>query len=624
MPIYSDFTSSKGALRSLFLMAAFVLCATLPQRAFAEPASAATMLGLFGEPLYQWNGKHFTHANPDAPKGGTLRLAANGNFDSFHPYIARGMSPAGFGLTTCTLGIAVPDSSTLEYYGLVAQSFEVAKDRSWVTFHLNPAARFHDGVPMTAEDVAFTFRTLMEKGAPFYRSYYASVDRAEVLSPRSIRFVFKEKGNAELPVILAQLPVLPKHYWEHHDFSSPTLVPPVGSGPYRVASFVMGSHVEYERVPDYWAKDLPVNKGRYNFDTLRYDYYRDETVAREAFKAGNFDLYMERTAKAWTTAYDTPAAKGGDMVKEAIPSNKPHGMYGFILNTRRPVFADRSVRRALTLAFDFEWTNRAIFHGAYARCNSFFTNSDFAGRGLPQAEETALLSPYADSLPPEVLTKAPAVPETAGDGNLRPVMGKALALFQEAGWKLENGKLVDASGRQMEFTLLLRSASLNRIALPFQANLARLGVKMHIALADATQYVNRLRTFDYDMILSGIPQSSSPGNEQRNYWTTAAADTPGSRNYAGVRSAVVDELVERIIAAPDRKSLVTTCRALDRVLLWENYVIPGWYSPDMRVAYWNRFSRSPVPAPNGMDIHAWWVDEAKDAALRKARTGYGD
>ena len=590
----------------------------------AALAAPTTSLRLPASPSYEWNGLHFTHANPDAPKGGTLRLSANGNFDSMQAYIARGITPAGLGLTVDTLGVAAPDFNSFEYHGLVAQFFDVAEDNSSVTFILNPAARFHDGRPITAEDVAFTFRTLMDKGAPTYKQYYAAVDKVEILGPGKVRFTFKERDNAELPVILAQLPVLPRHYWEGRDFSLPTLDVPLGSGPYRVKSFEPGSHVEYERVADYWAKDLPVNKGRYNFDVIRYDYYRDQTVAREAFKAGEYDIHMEATAKAWATSYTGRAVEAGAIRREEIPSNRPQGMYGFIFNTRRAVFADRRVRRALSLAFDFEWTNKALFHNAYTRCASYFSNSVFASRGLPDEAQRALLAPYADQLPTEVLTKAYAPPTGKGDGNIRPRLGRALKLLAAAGWSLMDGKLVDKRGRQMEFTLLLRSASLNRVVLPFRDNLARMGVAMHIALADPTQYVNRIRSFDYDMILGKIPQSSSPGNEQRNYWTAKAADTPGSRNLAGVRSPVAEALVERIITAPDRAALTDACRALDRVLLWDAYVIPGWYFSKRRVAYWDRFARSAVQPPTGLDIHSWWIDPEADAALRSSGLGYGD
>jgi len=616
------FLSKQSPLRARTCLLAGLMALLLASGAArAEPT---TVLTISGPPLYRWNGEHFSHADPAAPKGGSLRLAANGNFDSMHPYIPRGIAATGIGLTVDTLGVSAPDYGTFEYYGLVAESFDVAADGSSVTFNLNPKARFHDGAPITAADVAATFELLTTQGSPSYRQYYAGVAGVKAVGQRAVRFDFKPGDNAELPLILAQLPVLPARYWAEHDFSQPTLTPPLGNGPYRVKDFAPGQFVEYERVPDYWAADLPVNKGRYNFDTIRYEYYRDQTVAREAFKAGDLDLFTETTAKAWATAYDGPALAAGDIRREEIAGNKPQGMYGFVFNTRRPVFADRDVRRALALAFDFEWTNKALFHGAYTRCDSFFSNSAFASSGLPGPGERALLEPFAEALAPEVLTRAFEVPATRGDGNIRPQLAEALKILNQAGWTLKDGRMTDAQGRPLAFTLLLSSASLNRVVLPLKNNLAKLGVAMDIALADSTQYVNRMRAFDYDMIIRKIPQSSSPGNEQRSFWTAAAADLPGSRNYAGVKDPVVDALVDAIIAAPDRAELITRCRALDRVLLWGAYVIPGWYSSTTRVAYWDRFARSAVLPATGLDIHSWWVDPAADARLRQSGSGYGD
>ncbi|MFV0421040.1 extracellular solute-binding protein [Oleidesulfovibrio sp.] len=607
-----------GVVPVLFLAA--VLCFGSASGVRAAQKNVMTM----GDaPQFAWNGKHFPHANPDAPKGGTLSLAARGNFDSMHAYIARGLPAAGIGFTVDTLGVGAPDHTIFEYYGLIAESFEVSDDLSHVTFHINPAARFHDGMPITAEDVAYTFRLLMEYGAPRYKQYYASVQGVEVLSARSVRFTLTEKNNAELPVILAQLPVLPKHYWEKHDFSKPSLTPAVGSGPYKVKDFSLGSYVEYELVTDYWAKDLPVNKGRYNFGTIRYEYFRDETVAREAFKAGEFDFYSEGTAKAWVSAYTGPAVKAGHIKREELTTNRPMGMYGFIFNTRKDFFADRRVRQAISLLFDFEWTNKAIFHNAYTRSTSYFSNSELASSGVPSESELAVLRPFADQLAPEVLTEPYHVPVTKGDGNVREQMRQALSLLQQAGWQLKDGTLQNAAGQRFEFSILLRSASLNRVVLPFRRNLGRIGINMHVSLVDPTQYVNRIRSFDYDMIMGRVPQSSSPGNEQRSYWTSSAADTTGSGNYAGVRSAVVDALVEHIIASADREELVTNCRALDRVLLHGAYFIPGWYSSVIRIAYWDKFRRSDLQPATGFDMHSWWVDEEAEKALRATATGYG-
>lgn len=611
-----------GYANSIFhVLVMAVVCVLLAGNAFAKPVD---VLSIGDSPQFMWNKKHFPHANPDAPKGGTLTLAARGNFDSMHLFIARGLPAAGLNMSVEKLGVGAPDHSVFEYYGLIAQSFEVADDTSHVTFNLNPKARFHDGKPITAEDVAYTFTLLMEKGAPRYKQYYASVESVEVLSKRSVRFHLSERDNPELPIILAQLPVLPKHYWETRDFSKPSLTPAPGSGPYKVKDFSMGSYVEYELVDDYWAKDLPVNKGRYNFKKIRYEYYRDQTVAREAFKSGEFDFYREGTAKAWVTAYTGPAVENGHIKREELHTNRPQGMYGFVFNTRNELFEDRLVRQALSLLFDFEWTNKTIFYDAYTRSTSYFSNSVLASSGKPSKEELALLKPFADQLPPEVFTEAYTVPVTSGDGNIRKQMGMALALLQKAGWKLDKGVLRNAKGRPFEFSLLLSSASLNRIVLPFRKNLQRLGITMNVGMVDPTQYVNRIRSFDYDMIMTRIPQSSSPGNEQNNYWTTKAAKTPGSRNYAGIQSPVVDALVDRIIAAKNRDELITACRALDRVLLWNAYFIPGWYSSSLRIAYWDKFKRSDVLPATGFDFHSWWVDEKAEKALKEAGTGYGN
>ncbi len=594
----------------------------MPMNAYAlEPVK---VLRIDNSEQYEWNGEHYPHVNPNAPKGGTLRLSGRGSFDSLHGFIPRGMAAMGIGFIYDTLGESVPDSRIFETHGLIAEAFSVAPDSSFITFHINPKARFHDGTPITAEDVAFTFTTLMEKGAPYYKQYYASVDKVEVLDTLDVRFTFKEKNNRELPIILAQLPILPKHYWADKDFTKPSLTAPLGNGAYKVKDVSPGNYIEYERVADYWAKDLPVNKGRNNFDVLRYEYYRDETVAREAFKAGTFDLYTEGTAKSWATAYTGKAVDAGFIKKEEFATNRSQGMYGFFFNTRRDIFKQIQVRKALGLIFDFEWTNKALFYDAYVRSNSYFSNSDLAAKGLPSPEELALLKPFEDSLPKEVFTTPFTIETTKGDGNIRAQMAQALKLLEEAGWKLQDGVMQNAQGSPLRFSVLLSSASLQRIILPYRENLARLGIDLQVAVVDPTQYVSRVRTFDYDVIISRVPQSSHPGNEQRNYWTSEAADTQGSRNYAGVNLPVVDALVEKIILAKNRQEVLTASHALDRVLLWNYYVVPGWYSPVTRVAYWDKFAHSPVPPANGVDIFSWWLDEEAEKRLLNSQTGYGN
>ncbi len=610
-----------------------VFFAFVSMHAFAPQGVSQTMqesqevvtdvLTLDGVPKFAWNKRHYPHVNPDAPKGGTLRLSARGSFDSLHRFIARGLPAAGLGLTYDTLGTDVPDRSLFEIHGLIAEKFAVAKDRSYITFHINPKARFHDGSPITAEDVAFTFNILMEQGAPSYKQYYASVSGVEVLAPLEVRFTFKDTTNKELPLIMAQLPVLSKAYWQGKDFSKPSFDIPLGNGPYKVHEFSAGSYIELERVKDYWAADLPVNKGRFNFGALRYEYFRDETVSREAFKAGSFDLYMEATAKSWATAYTGRAVENGDIVREEISLNYPQGMYGFFFNTRRPLFEDVRVRRAIGLLFDFEWSNKALFYNQYQRSYSYFTNSELASSGKITPEEEALLRPYADTLPKEIFTEVFSVPKTKGDGTMREEMTEALKLLSAAGWNMQDGVMKNAQGEALEFSFILSSPTLQRTIMPFRNNLKRLGITMNIAVIDQTQYVNRIRSFDFDMILSRIPQGNYPGNEQRNNWTSNAAKTEGTRNYIGVNLPVVDELVERIINAQDRESLITAARALDRVLLWHYYVVPGWYSSTSRIAFWRKLAHNGLRDVEWVDVFSWWIDAKAEAELLASDTGYG-
>ncbi len=581
------------------------------------------ILSINDKPSFQWNKEHYPHVNPDAPKGGTLRLHGDGSFDSLNPFIARGISAVGIGHLYETLGENVPDNRAFEIHGLIAEKFTVAKDKSYITFHINPKARFHDGKPITAEDVAFTFTQLMDKGAPIYKQYYASVDKVEVLSPLEVRFTFKEKNNKELPLILTQLYVLPKHYWQDKDFGKPFLTPPLGSGPYAIKKVNPGSSIEYERVKDHWAKDLPSHKGRNNFDNIIYEYYRDDTVAREAFKAGAIDIFFENVAKSWATAYESAAIKNGHIKREILETNAPHGMDGFIFNVRRPIFADVKVREAIARLFDFEWTNKAIFYDNYYRTYSYFSNTDMAALGLPSEAEKALLEPHKDILPQEVFTQEFVLPKNTGDGNIREQMVKSIQDLQKAGWTLQDGVMKNAKGEKLEFTLLMNSKFLERVILPFRKNLARIGITMHLAVVDATQYVNRVRDFDYDMIYAMLPQSNNPGNEQRNYFGTVSADTKGSRNYAGVKSPVVDALVERIITAQNREELKAASSAMDRVLLWGHYIIPGWHFSRVRVAFWDKFARSSIAPATGVDYMSWWIDPEAEKALKNSNTGYG-
>jgi microcin C transport system substrate-binding protein len=573
-------------------------------------------LALHGTPKYPTDFSHLDYVNPDAPKGGTLKLAnvSAATFDSLHPFILRGTAAEGIGLVYDTLTERSLDEPFTEY-GLIAKSIEVAPDRRSVRFVLRKAARFHDGTMVTAEDVAWTFRALRDHGHPQYRAYYQEIDRAEVVGPHEIIFHFSTADNAELALIIGQLPVLPAHYWAERDFSATTLEPPLGSGPYQVVEVEQGRRVVYARVADYWAANLPLKRGRHNVDLIEYDYYRDGTVALQALKAGEYHLRQENVARNWATAYDTPDVESGRLKKESIEHDRPAGMQGFFFNTRREIFADPQVREALSFAFDFEWTNENLFYGAYQRTRSYFENSGLAATGKPSEAELAVLEPYREQLPDRVFEQAYRPPSTQ-NGSLRDNLRQAFALLREAGWEVIDGVLTHVeSGRPMDFEILLVSPSFERVVLPFKRNLERLGAKISVRTVDPTQYQNRMDSFDFDMTVHVAPQSLSPGNEQRDFWSCDAAAMGGSRNVAGVCDPVVEALIEAVIDAPNRKVLVARTRALDRVLQWGFYAIPNWYIDRFRVAYWDRFGRPAKNPPYGLALDTWWVDPEKAARV---------
>lgn len=587
-----------------------------PGRADDQKIHAGHAIAMYGEPKYGPDFPHFDYVNPDAPKGGTLRLGAAGTFDSFNPYIIKGNPASSVGAETLLTASA---DEPFTKYGLIAEWIEWPDDRSWVTFTLRKEARWHDGQPVTVDDVLFSLETLKTKGEPFYRFYFASIDRAEKVDERRVRFVFKEAGNRELPLIVGDMPILPKHWWQSRDFERTTLEPPVASGPYRVAAFEAGRYVVLQRVADYWGRNLPVNIGENNFDTKRIEYFRDETVLRQALKAGVLDFRVENQAKAWALDYDIPAVRRGWLRKVEFPHERPAGLQAFAFNTRRPIFADRRVREALGWAFDFEWTNRVLFFGQYQRARSYFNNSEMAARGLPEGEELAILEKYRGRVPEEVFTSQYPVPATDGSGWPRGNLLKALGLLQQAGWVVRDMRLVnEQTGEPMSFEILIVSPTFERIMLPLVRNLKRIGIEARIRLVDQSQYVNRLRNFDFDMAMLVWGQSDSPGNEQRDFWSAAAAKSPGSSNYLGVSDPVVDELIESVIAAPDREGLVARTRALDRVLLWGFYVIPAWYSSADRVLYWDKFAYPEVSPARGVQIDTWWFDQQRAARLEAA------
>jgi len=606
-------------LRSPWPWFAAIVALTLPSPWLHAEEAARPMHGasMYGDLKYGADFEHLEYANPDAPKGGTLTLSTIGSFDNLNPYILRGTPAAGVSLMFESLTQGTLDEPFSEY-GLLAESIEIPEDRSWVAFTLRPEARWHDGRPVTVEDVIWTLETLKTKGHPFYRAYYANIVEAIPEGERRVRMVFDGTVNRELPLIAGQMPVLPRHYYEEHEFDRTTLEPPLGSGPYQIARVDPGRTIVFERVEDYWGADLPLNRGRYNFDQVRYEYFRDGNVALEAFKAGEYDFRPENSSRLWATAYTGPAFTSGLIVREEIPHERGTGMQGFVFNTRRDMFKDPRTRQALAYAFDFEWTNQNLFYGQYERTDSYFSNTELAAEGLPSAAELALLEPFRDQLPEAVFSQAYEPPSSAGPDGLRGNLRTALELLQEAGWEVRDGRMVNQeTGRPFSFEILLVSSEFERIAGPFVQNLRRLGIEAQVRTVDTAQYQNRTDQFDFDMVTTSWGQSLSPGNEQRDFWSSEAADIPGSRNLAGIKDPVVDHLIGKIITADTREDLIAATRALDRVLLWGHYVVPHWHTRDERIAYWNKFTRPEVDPIYGVDLYAWWVDPAKVAALQR-------
>jgi microcin C transport system substrate-binding protein len=581
-------------------------------------------ISLYGELKYGPDFTHFEYANPTAPKGGAFRLGWIGTFDSLNPHILKGISPPRIASLIYDTLTEHADDEVFSEYGRLAERVEVPTDYSWVIFTLRKEARWHDGQPVTPEDVIFTLETLKTKGHPGLRSYYASIEKVEKVGERQVKMTFAEETNKELPLIAGQLPILPKHYWEGRDFEATTLEPPLGSGPYKVAAVEAGRFVTYERVADYWGRDIPVNKGRYNFDRIQFDYYRDQTVAIEALKAGEFDYRRENSSKDWSTSYEVEAVAEGRLVKDPLPHQRATGLQAYWFNTRRSKFADRRVRQAIGYAFDFEWTNKNLFYGLYARSTSFYSNSELASSGLPEGRELEILEEYRDRVPTEVFTRVYEPPQTDGSGQIRANLRAAKKLLDSAGWDIVDGVLTHGeTGEVMVIEFLLNTSSWERIVAPMISNLERLGVKAAIRTVDRTQYQNRVQEYDYDVISVVQGQSHSPGNEQRNFWTSAAADQPGSGNRAGIKDPVVDELVEKVIQAPSRAELVAATRALDRVLLWGHYVVPHWYSDKFRVIHWNKFGKPAMSAPFTGDYfvmpYTWWYDEDKAAKIEQGQ-----
>ena len=607
------------ARRAMFASAALLAAcfAALASPAAVDAAEPSHGLTIFDDLKYPADFKHFDYASPDAVKGGRMTLDATGSFDSLNPFILKGQPPASALRIYDTLTVRSLDEPSSSY-GLLAERITVADDRSWIRFELRPEARWHDGKPVTAEDVVWTFDTIKRDGHPRFKSYYAAVGDAEVIDDLTVQFNFTETDNTELPSIIGELPVLPKHFWKDRDFTKTTLEPLLGSGPYRFGKIDAGRSLTLKRVDDYWGKDLPVNVGHDNVDTLRYIYFRDSSVAFEAFKAGNIDLRIENQSRNWATGYGFPAVKQGRVIKEELPDKSIPPLLAFIPNNRQAKFADPRVREALGYAYDFEWMNENLQYGYFSRTHSYFQNSDFMATGVPEGDELALLEQYRDQLPEEVFTEPFTLPETDGSGNLRPQYREALKLFKEAGWEVQGGKMTNVeSGETMSFELLLVSPTLEKIALTYSKALQRLGVDMKVRVVDSSQYQKRVENFDFDMIYLGWAQSQNPGNEQYEYWGSRSADVPGSANYAGIAHPVIDALIKRVVAAESREAVNTAARAMDRVLLHNRYVIPSYYLSNHWIAYWDKFEHPDTVPEQSLGLATWWVDPDKAAKLRQ-------
>jgi microcin C transport system substrate-binding protein len=577
-----------------------------------------TRLVGFGEAKYPADFSHFDYVNPQAPKYGKVTYGQVGTFDNFNRYASRGVAGAATGQLYDTLMFS-PADEVDAYYPLIAEKVRYAGDYSWLEVDINPAAKFHDGQPITAHDVEFTFQTFMTKGVPQYRVYYQDIESVKAISDTTARIEMKNPNREKLFSLAQSMTVLPKHFWQDKDFSEPLDTPPVGSGAYKVASYKSGQSLTYELVEDYWAKDLPVNVGRNNFKHVQYDYYRDETVMLEAFKAGEFDYREESSAKFWANSYTGANFDRGFIKKEEIPHSKPTGTQSLVFNIQKPVFSDPKVREALNYALDFQWMNANMFYNQYERTRSYFQNTEYEAKGLPTKDEIAVLEPFGDKIPPRVYSDEYQPPVTDGSGRIRPQMRTAFALLKEAGWELQNKVMTNVdTGETMSFELLIYSPTTERIAIPVQKNLKRMGIDMKIRTIDTTQYIKRLRERDFDMVSSAYPAFTHPSPDMMIVWHSSYIDS--TYNRAGVSDPVVDALTMEIADnQEDPEKLLSLGRALDRYLQWNFSIIPQWHSSIYRVATWDKFERPEVTPKYDLAIDTWWVSKEKASKLPAKR-----
>jgi len=574
---------------------------------------AVPAMGMGYEPKYPPDFSHFDYAAPDAKKGGEITLYGLGTFDSLNPYLLKGLSAEGLGSLVFESLLEKSLDEPFSMYGLIADDFYLGDDGLSVTFHINPAARFSNGKPVTAEDVKFSFDTLMSKAAhPQFRVYYGDVESAEVIDRLTVRFHFKNR-NRELHMIVGEIPVFSREWLGSAPFDEVDDVPPISTGPYVVDSYERGRFIRYRRNPDYWAKDLSVRNGMYNFDSVMYKYYKDSTIALEAFKAGEFDYFFENYSKRWARSHTGPKYDSGEILKTELPHSNNAGMQGFVINTRRDKFKDVRVRRALSLAFDFEWSNNQLFYNQYERCDSYFSNSELASTGLPRGEELELLNEFRQQLPSSVFEVEWFPPSTNNETTLRDNLKQARDLLAEAGWTVQDGVLKNAQGEAFELDVLLVQRGFDRIFAPYAANLKKLGIDMNYRTVDDSLYKRRLDSFEFDMVVASFPQSVSPGNELMNMFHSGSADMQGSRNFPGISDPVVDALIEKIINVETRQDLVVVAHALDRVLLHGEYLVPNWYIDAHRIAYRDKFKMpETLPLyfePTSWLLKTWWARE---------------
>lgn len=591
-------------MKKLSIFKCLLLCTIFVSNIYANKSH---FISMSNEAKYEKDFKHFDYVNAKASKGGSIKLAANGTYDSLNPFILKGISASGIGLIYDSLMSSSADEAST-YYALVAQYIEVDKNNHWVKFYINPKAKFHDGVQIKASDVKFSFDILISKGTPLYKRYYADIKNVEVIDNLTVKFNFKNNKNTELALILASLNILPEHFYKNKDFSKASNILPLGSGPYIIDKYEFGKYISYKRDKNYWAKDLAVNKGLYNFNKIKYDYYKDQTVALEAFKAGEYDFRQENTAKSWATMYKGKNFDNNKIIKERRKHENAAGMQAFIFNIRKPLFQDLEVRRAINLAFDYEWTNKQLFYNQYTRSNSYFANSELSSIDLPSKEELLLLNPLKNSIPKSIFNKVFKNPVSNASGKIRQRLRLAIKILKKQGWVNKNRVLVK-NNKNFTFEILLTSPAFERVVQPFIKNLKKIGINASMKIIDSVSYTNRVKNFNYDMIVGSFPVSLSPGNELRSFWGSKSTSIIGSRNYIGVKNPAIDTLIKEVVVASSRARLITAVRALDRVLLHNYYVISNWYIPAYRLSYWNKFNHAKIAPKYELGFFTWWLKD---------------